>query len=468
MPAFSSLFPSLRPDSTSRRMISRIALVLTPLLLAPCSPAMAGGMPAIQAVDASAIVARAMPAVTIVEPLLDDGTPAGGHGSGFLFDRDGHILTNAHVVGKTTRVRIKFKDGRIADGIVRGRDARVDLAVIRIEPPSDIVPLVFADTSPQPGAAVIALGSPMSFPFSASAGIVSGDTRAYDTTWPVDFLQHDAALNQGSSGGPLVDSTGRVVGVNSATPPEAIFDIGIGLAIPAAVSRTTAEALIVNGRIERGALGVMASSADAAIAQGLGVACSGGLLIDMVSAGSAAARAGLAPGDIVTAIDGTPLTQPRDLSRALLASRPGQRVRLAVARHAGATVLTAMLDTDDPDAGARTAVARATIVAAPPAADLGLRFASGGSRAVINAVADNSIADLHGLRAGDVVLAIANQPVATGDAARAALAAQQGALAVLRVERPGIGVRHMALPRTAASAKLRAPGVAAESSAGPL
>jgi len=420
-------------------------------------------------VDASTTVAKAMPAVVIVEPIQADGTPAGGHGSGFLFDGAGHILTNGHVVGKAGRARIRFKDGGVRDGVVIGRDPRIDLAVIRIDPPAGVAPLLFADASPAPGAAVIALGSPMSFPFSATSGIVSGDGRAYDVAWPVDFLQHDATINPGSSGGPLVDAEGRVVGVNTATPPEAIFDIGIGLAIPASVARATAYALIAEGHVARGALGIMASSADAAIARSLGVAKGSGLLVDSVKVGGSADRAGIEPGDIITAIDGQRLVYARDLSRALIGSHPGQRVRLSVARRAGAMTIAALLEADDPAAGGRDTAGKASKNDEAPSPDLGLGFGiAADGRVAVVAVAERSIAERYGLRPGDVLLSVGNRPVATAEAARTAIAGQTGELAVLRVERPGLGIRHMALPRTAASAKLRTAGATSESSVGPL
>jgi S1-C subfamily serine protease len=143
-------------------------------------------------------------------------------GSGFVAHASGLIVTNAHVVAraKGDTVRVSFADGRTFTGTVVGRDPRTDLAVVRIEPDEPLIALKLAPTSKAGlGTKVFALGSPMGKRFSVTAGIVSGYDRAYDAAWPVDFLQHDAALNPGNSGGPLIDEQGRVLGVNTATPP---------------------------------------------------------------------------------------------------------------------------------------------------------------------------------------------------------------------------------------------------------
>ena len=395
------------------------------------------------------------------------GSPIRG-GSGFVFDGQGHVVTNAHVVGAADRVRIQTRDGRIVFARVIGRDGRSDIAVLEPEEPLGLQPLRFAESIPLIGQTVFALGNPMGFQFSASRGIVSAHGRYYDVNWPVAMLQHDAALNPGNSGGPLIDQSGRVIGMNTATPPATMFDIGIGLALPAPVVQEVASTLIRGGFVRRGALGVQVSAADEAVAEALGASGRRGLLIDVLAPGGAAERAGLHAGDLILSIDEAPVRFARDILQLTMASRPGDAVVVEFARRGEIRRLVVHLGQDRPDGGLR----RGTIVSeavARETSDVGLVFSGqAGSGVELGEVRADSAADREGLRRGDVVLAIGGRVVATVAEAQEAVRAATGDLLVLRVERPGREVRHVVLPRSDRAAAARQIGDPDGQPSGPI
>lgn len=402
-------------------------------------------------------VARAMASVVRLEPAwaLDQAPPALSRslGSGFVLDRDGHLVTNAHVVGEAEALTAVFADGSRRRALLVGLDSRVDVAVLRVE--GEVRPLAPARAPARPGDRVFAIGSPLGLAFSVTEGVVSGGGRAYDAAHPVDFLQHDAALNPGSSGGPLIDAEGRVLGMNTATPGETLFDIGIALAIPTDQLQAAARALIAGAG--RAALGVTVRAADAAMLAALGLPGDAGLMVDEATPGGAAAAAGLASGAVITAVQGTPVSLPRDLAAALLGHGPGDRVRLTLAEADGPRELELTLQA--PHAAAAPS--------APPQAEVGLRLVSradGGPGALVNDVARGSLAEAYGLRRDDVLLAVNGRLADGPDGAARALEAP-GDYAVLRVQRPGRGVRHLVLPLNLAAAQRRPAGLPADQAA---
>lgn len=444
------------------------------------STARAAAMPDRPKISATAqsetAIERAMQAVVAISPQDDaarkqNGDTEAAGGSGFVIHESGVILTNAHVVAKLDTVEVTFANGKRYTGKVIGRDGRTDLAVVKIDADGPLPILKLAKSSRLPlGAKVFALGNPMGNRFSVTSGIISGYDRAYDVAWPVNFIQHDAALNPGNSGGPLITEEGEVIGINTATPPETIFDIGIGLAIPAELAAKIATQLVADGKVVRGRLGVTASSADAGMAEALGAPGKSGLIIDAVSDG-AAARGGLKIGDLLLSVEGRKLEVVRDLSMALIDSKPGDKVRVEIVRDGKPVSLAVALEADDDLAGERGKVAALAMDMSGTAGgtyNLGFALRGDGGRVVVGKVEEASIGQMYGLYEGDELLAVDGVPPRDAVAAMAAIKGSKRDVAVLRIQRAGQGTLHVALPLTAEAAKARRPGVPRRFPRGPL
>ncbi len=442
------------------------------------STARAAAMPATAQTRIETGIERAMKAVVAISPQDEaarkqNGDTEAAGGSGFVIDTSGLILTNAHVVAKLDTVEVTFANGKRYTGKVIGRDGRTDLAIVKISPEGPLPVLKFSASSKLPlGTKVYALGNPMGNRFSVSSGIVSGYDRAYDVAWPVNFIQHDAALNPGNSGGPLITEEGDVIGINTATPPETIFDIGIGLAIPAELAAKIAPKLIAEGKVVRGRLGVTASSADAGMAEALGAPGKSGLIVDAVGKGGAAARAGVKIGDLLLSIEGRKLEVVRDLSMALIDTRPSEKVSVTVVRGGKTIDVQVALEADEDTAGERGKVAALSMsdgVAPDGAYALGLAFKAGAAgKILVGKVEDASISQMYGLYEGDELLAVDGVAMADADAAMAAIKASTRGVTVLRIQRAGQGTLHIALPLNAEAAKARRPGVPRRFPRGPL
>ncbi|WP_439571570.1 trypsin-like peptidase domain-containing protein [Sphingomonas sp.] len=422
-------------------------------------------------------IERAMRAVVAISPQdaaarKQNGDTEAAGGSGFVIHESGIILTNAHVVAKLDTVEVTFANGKRYTGKVIGRDGRTDLAVVKIDAEQPLPILKLAKSSRLPlGAKVFALGNPMGNRFSVTSGIISGYDRAYDVAWPVNFIQHDAALNPGNSGGPLITEEGEVIGINTATPPETIFDIGIGLAIPSELVAKIAAQLVADGKVVRGRLGVTASSADAGMAEALGAPGKTGLIIDAVSSDGAAARSGLKIGDLLLSVEGRKLEVVRDLSMALIDSKPGDKVKVEIVRDGKPVSLAVALEADDDLAGERGKVAALAMDMSGTAGgsyNLGFALRGDGGRVLVGKVDEASIGQMYGLYEGDELLAIDGVAPRDAVAAMAAIKASKRDVAVLRIQRAGQGTLHVALPLTAEAAKARRPGVPRRFPRGPL
>jgi serine protease Do len=428
------------------------------------------------AVQSETAIERAMQAVVAISPQdaaarKQNGDSEAAGGSGFVIHASGLILTNAHVVAKLDTVEVTFANGKRYRGKVIGRDGRTDLAIVKIEPDGPLPILKLAKSSRLPlGAKVFALGNPMGNRFSVTSGIISGYDRAYDVAWPVNFIQHDAALNPGNSGGPLITEEGEVIGINTATPPETIFDIGIGLAIPAELAAKIAAQLVADGKVVRGRLGVTASSADAGMAEALGAPGKSGLIIDAVGDG-AAARSGLKIGDLLLSVGGRKMEVVRDLSMALIDSKPGDKVKVEIVRDGKPVSLAVALEADDDLAGERGKVAALAMDmsgTAGGAYNLGFALRGDGGRVLVGKVDEASIGQMYGLYEGDELLAVDGVAPRDAAAAMAAIRASKRDVAVLRIQRAGQGTLHVALPLSAEAAKARRPGVPRRFPRGPL
>ena len=256
---------------------------------------------------------------------LGNETPSGATGSGFVIDEEGHIVTNHHVVDGAQSVKVRFSDGRVVSADIVGTDPSTDIAVLDVDlPSSELTPLNFAsDTSLQVGDSVIAIGSPFGLEGTLTTGVISALGREIQS--PNGFtienaVQTDAALNHGNSGGPLLDSTGRVVGVADQIRSESGGSDGIGYAIPGDTAQRVAAELIKSGRVQHAYLGVSLPDDGAA-------------KLAQVVSGSPAARAGLQTGDEVTAVDGKSIKTGDELRAAIDAKKPDDKISLTIKRN---------------------------------------------------------------------------------------------------------------------------------------
>ncbi|WP_135466990.1 S1C family serine protease [Crenalkalicoccus roseus] len=254
-----------------------------------------------------------------------------GAGSGFIIDPAGYIVTNNHVVGNATRVVVSLQDGSEYPATVVGTDELTDLALLRIEPRGRLASVPWGSSaSLRIGQWVLAAGNPFGLGGTVTSGIVSARGREIGAGPFDDFIQTDAAINPGNSGGPLFNIAGEVVGISTAIYSPSGASAGIGFATPSDLARPVIEQLRRDGRVERGWLGV--SVQDLPPEPGRSPARSGGVLIAAVERASPAARAGLRPGDVVTAVNGERVESSRALVRSVALAPPGQTVRLTVVR----------------------------------------------------------------------------------------------------------------------------------------
>jgi len=254
-------------------------------------------------------------------------------GSGFIVDPAGYIVTNNHVAGEAAKVEVILQDNSKYTARLVGRDPRTDIAVLKISADKPLPYVKFGDSNAaQVGDWVIAVGNPFGLGGSVTTGIISARGRDIHQGQFDDFLQIDAPINRGNSGGPTFDIYGRVIGVNTAIFSPSGGSVGIGFAIPAEVADSVTKQLISGGKIQRGYIGatIQNFTPDMAEAQGLG-SQKGAIVSDLVPGGPSS-RAGLAPGDVVVGINGVPVKTSSELTREVAKGKPGDTLRLDVIR----------------------------------------------------------------------------------------------------------------------------------------
>lgn len=291
-----------------------------------------------------------------------EGATALGAGSGFFISADGYIVTNNHVVADAVEISVKLADGREMDARVVGRDEDTDLAVIKVEG-RDFPFVSFEETAqPRVGDWVIAVGNPFGLGGTATAGIVSAQGRnQLDSSTPyTDYIQIDAAINRGNSGGPTFDIYGRVIGVNSAILSPSGGSVGIGFAIPASVAKPITDRLMRGETIARGYLGVQIGPIDREWVGPLGLENRDGAYVNSVTPGGPADRAGLQAGDVVLSLNGQKVADSTELTRRVGQASPGDNLRLEILRDGRRQTINVR-------SGTRPSVAELNSDGAPPA-----------------------------------------------------------------------------------------------------
>ena len=262
------------------------------------------------------------------------GTPqTQGIGSGFFIDAEGHVVTNEHVIRNAETIKITLKDGETFEAKLVGKDLKTDLALLKVEADRPLPFVRFGNSSKvMVGDWVIALGSPFGLGHTATTGIVSATGRDIGAGPYDDYLQIDASINRGNSGGPTFNTLGEVVGVNTAIISPTGVSAGIGFAVPSDMAKSVIAQLQSNGSVSRGWLGVSIQKVTKDLAAGLGMTKPEGALITSVMKGSPAEVAGLMPGDVIVAVTRKPIIKMRELSRRIASLDAGQSADLEVIR----------------------------------------------------------------------------------------------------------------------------------------
>jgi len=366
-------------------------------------------------------------------------------GSGFVLDVDGYIITNHHVVDEATEIVVRLDDEKEYKAEIVGGDAKTDIAVIKIADAKGLVPVPLGDSDElKVGEWVVAVGSPFGLDHTVTAGIVSAKGRRInrpDQSPYDDFIQTDAAINPGNSGGPLVNLKGQVVGINTAIYSRSGGNIGIGFAIPINLARQIVPQLKEAGYVTRGWLGVLIQPVDEDIAKSLELSEAQGALVAKVFEDSPAAKAGIEVGDVIVSFDGQEIRKSNDLPSIVAATPVGKAVQVTVVRSGRQETLDVTIAKLEEAAGEAKPVKADELglsiqdMTPEIASDLGLPRGSKG--VVVSGVRRGSPADEAGLRAGDVIESIGNQPVEDVKTFRKFLSAREPESSVLVLVRRG-------------------------------
>jgi serine protease Do len=348
-----------------------------------------------------------------------------GQGSGFFISADGYAVTNGHVVDKASMVEVTTDGGRTHTAKVIGIDSRSDVALIKVD--GGNFPFVsFSETSPQIGDWVLAVGNPFGLGGTVTAGIVSGRGRDLGAGPYDDFIQIDAPVNRGNSGGPAFDMDGNVIGVTTAIVSPSGGSVGIGFAIPAGTAKAVITQLREKGTVTRGWIGVQIQSVTEDIAEGLGLKEARGALVAEPQADGPAAKAGIESGDVITVVNGKDISDSRDLARTISGMSPGTASHITVMRKGQEKTFNVMAGTlpEQREANAAPEAPRQSGTNVP---ELGITVTpqrSGNGVAVSKVDPDGTAAD-RGVKNGDVILEAAGRKVATAADLRNAIDAAQ-------------------------------------------
>lgn len=356
-----------------------------------------------------------------------------GQGSGFFISADGYAVTNNHVVDGADKVEVTTDDGKTYSAKVIGTDPRTDLALIKVEGGSNFQFAKLSDGKPRIGDWVLAVGNPFGLGGTVTAGIVSASGRDIGNGPYDDFIQIDAPVNKGNSGGPAFDMSGEVMGVNTAIYSPSGGSVGIAFSIPAATVKSVVAQLKDKGSVSRGWIGVQIQPVTSDIADSLGMKKAEGALVAEPQANGPAAKAGIESGDVITAVNGEPVKDARELARTIGGLPPGNSVKLNVLHKGQDKVvnitlgqlpnnLEAKANNDNNDRGNSnrgTDVPKLGLTVAPANSVAG----AGKDGVVVTEVDPKSAAAERGFKEGDVILEVAGKTVGTAGEVRDAIAA---------------------------------------------
>jgi serine protease Do len=378
-----------------------------------------------------------------------------GQGSGFFISADGFAVTNNHVVENADTVEVTTDDGKSHTAKVIGTDTRTDLALIKVDGGS--FPYVhLGEKTPRVGDWVLAVGNPFGLGGTVTAGIVSARGRDIGAGPYDDFIQIDAPVNRGNSGGPTFDTSGTVIGVNTAIFSPSGGNVGIAFAIPAETVRTVVAQLKDKGTVSRGWIGVQIQPVTPEIAENLGLKNAEGALVAEPQANSPAVKAGIEAGDVITTVDGQPLRNARELARRIGGMAPGATVKLGVVSKGKEKTVSLTLGELPAQREARAATGEESEQRGSDEPRLGLTLAPAGGAAggtagqgvVVTAVDPDGVAAAHGLRTGDVILEVSGRAVTNPNDIRKSLAdaRTEGKRTVLMRVKTGEATKFVAVP----------------------
>lgn len=382
-------------------------------------------------------------------------------GSGFIISKDGIIVTNNHVIDKATSIKVTLDDGTELPAKLVGADPKSDLAVLKIEADRKLPTIEWGDSDKlKLGDQIVAIGNPFGIGTTVTAGIVSARGRDLHSGPYDDFIQIDAPINHGNSGGPLVDLDGKVVGINTAIYSPNGGSVGVGFAIPSDQAKVIVAKLQKDGSIDHGFLGVNIQPVTKDVAEAIGLSKAEGALVSNVNDDSPAAEAGLKSGDIVTAIGGNEVRTPKDLSRFVADLSPGDKETLSVWRNGSTKSFDVTIGGNDE--GAQKAAASVGEVQGPsigvglanltPEAREQLNLNKDAKGALVASVDKDKSAAEAGIREGDLIISVNNKAVTNANGAKQAVseAAKSGRkFVLLQIEREG-ATTFIAVPFTAA------------------
>jgi len=378
-------------------------------------------------------------------------------GSGFIIDSEGYVVTNNHVIEDAEQVQVVLEDGTTLPARIIGTDPRSDLAVLKVETDKALPAVLFGNSdSVRVGEWVVAIGNPFGLGGTATAGIISARGRDIQSGPYDDYLQIDAPINKGNSGGPVFDTEGRVIGVNTAIFSPNGGSVGIGFAIPASQAKTAVQQIIEDGYVTRGWLGVQIQPVTEDIQASLGLEGTQGALVSDVNKDSPAAKSGLEVTDVILAFDGKQIADTRELVRLVAKTRPDQKVPVSIWREGRKRDIEVKIGTlKDPE--------QEIVASNQPSSETGklglkiapldnqsrerLRLDESIEGALVTGVAPDSPAARQGLRPGDVIMRIGqsrvDSPKALSDAVESA--GKNGDDSVLALVRRGDSQRFVAL-----------------------
>ena len=378
-----------------------------------------------------------------------------GQGSGFFISPDGYAVTNNHVVENAENVQITTDDGKNFKAKVIGSDPRTDLALIKVDGSTPFPYVQLAEKSPRIGDWVLAIGNPFGLSSTVTAGIISARGRDISSSPYDDFLQIDAPVNKGNSGGPAFDVEGRVVGVNTAIYSPSGGSVGIAFAIPSDTVKSIVAQLKEHGSVTRGWLGVQIQTVTPEIADSLGLKKSQGALVAEPQANSPAAKAGIKAGDVITQVNGEAVKDSRELAKKIGAMQPGSKVQLTVLQNGSEKSVTVDLGTLPATKEARAVPNNDNGNAAVDMGKLGLTLApagrvrgAGDRGVVVTGVDSSGVAAEHGFSQGDVIVSVNGKEVSTPADVRGEIgkARQEGRKNVLMHVKSGENMRFVPLP----------------------